>query len=202
MSTVLEPSPVEAITSPNEMPYLFSVDDFYRMIDLDIFPDEARVGLWEGRVYEEMGKRHAHSLTWAKFNARLLPLVPVGWSLWSECSLTISPDKAPMPDLLIVRGDLDAYEDRRPVAVDVGLLIELADSSLKIDTGAKLRAYAQASIPAYWVVNLREKLIYVYTDPIPSEDRYGLMTTIGRDGSIPFVLDGTQVALIAASTLL
>ena len=88
------------------------------------------------------------------------------------------------------------------MAVDVGLLIELADSSLKIDTGAKLRAYAQASIPAYWVVNLREKLIYVYTDPIPSEDRYGLMTTIGRDGSIPFVLDGTQVALIAASTLL
>src|SRR3954451_6075741 len=120
MSSVLEQSPVEAPSSPEENPYLFSVDDFYRMIDLDIFPDEARVGLWEGRVYEEMAKKHAHSFSWAQLNAALFPILPKGWSLWAECSIAISPDKAPLPDLLILRGDREVYRDRRPEAADVG----------------------------------------------------------------------------------
>ena len=178
------------------------MDEFYRMIDLDIFPDDARVGLWEGRVYEEMAKKHAHSFHGPRLNAALFPILPQGWSLWAECSIAISPDKVPLPDMLILRGDLEVYRGRRPVAEDVGLLIELADTSLKIDTGTKLRAYARAGIPAYWVFNLREDVIYVYTDPIPAEDRYASMTTIGRDGSIPFILDGTQVAMIPASTIL
>ena len=202
MSTILEQPSVDAPSSPEERPYLFSVDEFYRMIDQDIFPDEARVGLWEGRVYEEMAKKHAHSFSWARLNAALLPILPPGWSLWAECSITISPDKVPLPDLIILRGDLEAHRGRRPVAGDVGLLIELADTSLKIDTGTKLRAYARAGIPAYWVVNLRDDVIHVYTDPVPSEDRYASTTIIGRDGSIPFVLDGTQVAMIPTSTIL
>ncbi len=202
MSSVLEQLSVEAVSSPEERPYLFSVDDFYRMIDLDLFPDDARVGLWEGVVYEEMAKKHAHSFSWARLNATLMPILPQGWSLWAECTIAISPNKAPLPDLLILRGHIDVYKERRPVAADVSLLVELADTSLKIDTGAKLRAYARAGIPAYWVFNLREDVIYVYTDPISDEDRYASMTTIDRNGSLPFVLDGNQIALIPASTVL
>ncbi|WP_435009437.1 Uma2 family endonuclease [Tundrisphaera lichenicola] len=202
MSSVLDRSPIEAPSSPVDVPYLFSVDDFYRMIDNDIFPDDARVGLWEGRVYEEMAKKHPHSFSWARLNAALFPILPPGWSLWAESSITLSADKVPLPDMVILRGDLETYRDRRPVAADVGLLIELADTSLKIDTGAKLRAYARAGIPAYWVFNLKEDVIYLYSDPIPSEERYSSTTTIGRDGSIPFVLEGAQVALIPTSNIL
>jgi Uma2 family endonuclease len=202
MSSVLDRPSVESPSSPEGNPYLFSVDDFYRMVDLDFFPDDARVGLWEGRVYEEMAKKQAHSFSWARLNAALLPILPHGWSLWAECWIAISPDKVPLPDMVILRGDLEAYRKRRPLAEDVGLLIELADTSLKIDTGTKLKAYARAGIPAYWVFNLKEDVIYIYTDPVPSEDRYASMTTIGREGSIPFVLDGTQVAMIPASSVL
>jgi Uma2 family endonuclease len=202
MSTVLEQPPVEAPSSPVEMPYLFSVDEFYRMIDLDIFPDDARVGLWEGRVYQEMAKNHPHSFSWARLNATLFPLLPAGWSLWAECSVTISPDKAPLPDMLILRGDLEVYRGRRPEAADVAVLIEVADSSLKIDMSTKLRAYAEAGIPIYWVVNLRDGVIHVHSDPIAAEERYASMSTIGLDGSIPFVLDGRHVAMIPAAAIL
>jgi Uma2 family endonuclease len=202
MSSVLEQPPAETISSPVERPYLFSVDDFYRMVDLDFFPDDVRVGLWEGQVYEEMGKKHPHSLSWAKLNSALGQILPRGWSLWAECSIAISLNKAPMPDMLILRGDLDDFEDRRPVAADVSLMIELADTSLRIDTGTKLEAYAKAGIPAYWVFNLREDVIYVYTDPIPAEGRFRSMTTIDPDGSLPFVLDGVPVAMIPASRVL
>jgi Uma2 family endonuclease len=202
MSSILEQSPVETISSPTERPYLFSVDDFYRMVDLDFFPDDARVGLWEGQVYEEMAKKHAHSFSWAQLSAALFPILPPGWSLWSECTITLSPNKAPLPDMIILRGDREVYRNRRPVAADVSLLVELADTSLKIDIGTKLTAYAKAGIPVYWVFNLWEDVIYVYTNPLPDEGRYASTTTIGRDASLPFVIDGIPIAMIPASTVL
>jgi len=202
MSTVLEPSPVDIPSSPIETPYLFNVDEFYRMLDLEFFPDEARVGLWEGRVYQEMAKNHPHSFSWARLNAALFPLLPAGWSLWAECSVTISPDKAPLPDMLVLRGGLEVYRGHRPEADDVALLIEVADTSLKIDTGTKLKAYARAAIPVYWVVNLKDGLIHVYSEPIPPEERYASMLTIDLDGTIPFILDGQHVAMIPAASIL
>ena len=71
------------------------------------------------------------------------------------------------------------------MAADVGLLIELADTSLKIDTGTKLKAYAKSGIPAYWVVNLREDMVYAHSDPVPSEGRHASMATIGRASVSP-----------------
>ena len=202
MSSVLERSSVEAPSSPTELPYLFSADEFYRMIDRDIFPDHVRVGLWEGVVYEEMAKNHPHSFSWAGLNAALLPLLPAGWSLWAECTVAITRDKAPLPDLLVLRGDREAFRHRRPEATDVGLLVEVADTSLKIDTGAKLAAYAGANIPVYWVVNLKDGVIHVYSDPVAAENRYATTQIIRADGSIPLVLDGQQIALIPASSIL
>ena len=111
MSTTLEKPSVDAPTSPTDCPYLFSADDFYRIIALGIFPDHARVGLWDGRIHEEMSKHYPNS--WASLNAALMPVLPPG------------ADKVPLPDLLI----------------------EVADSSLKIDTGVRLEGYARAGIP-------------------------------------------------------
>jgi Uma2 family endonuclease len=193
---------VESDSSPIERPYHFTVDDFFRMIDLDFFPDGSRVGLWEGQVYEEMAKNHPHSFSWARLNAALFPLLPAGWSLWAECTVAISQDKAPLPDMLIVRGALEDYRGRRPEAADIGLLVEVADSSLKIDTGTKLKAYAEAGIPIYWVVNVRDGVIHVHSDPIPPEGRYASVSTISPDGSIPLLLDGQPIALIPASSIL
>ena len=193
---------VEPDSSPNDRPYRFTVDDFHRMIDLDFFPDEARVGLWEGQVYEEMAKNHPHSFSWTGLNAALFPLLPVGWSLWAECTVAIARDKAPLPDLLVLRGDREVYRHRRPEAADIGLLVEVADTSLKIDTGGKLAAYAGANIPVYWVVNLKDGVIHVYSDPIAAENRYASTEIIPAGESIPLVLDGQHVAMIPASSIL
>ena len=104
MSSVLEQSQTEAPSSPEGRSYLFSVDDFYRMIDLDIFPDEARVGLWEGRVYEEMAKKHAHSFSWGQAEPRGFDAHPTAGLVRSGRNAR-SPSartKAPLPDMLIL----------------------------------------------------------------------------------------------------
>ena len=56
--------------------------------------------------------------------------------------------------------------------------------------------------PIYWVFNLRDDVIHVHADPVPSEVRYASASAVGPDGSIPFVLDGVPVAVIPASKLL
>ena len=45
------------------------------------------------------------------------------------------------------------------------LAIEVADSSLQFDRSEKLRAYARAGLPEYWIVNLAESCVEVYREP-------------------------------------
>ena len=65
------------------------------------------------------------------------------------------------------------YEDRRVGPADVGLVVEVSDSSLRDDQILKKTIYARASIPTYWIVNVPARRVEVYTDPTgpdPSPD--------------------------------
>jgi len=61
--------------------------------------------------------------------------------------------------LLQARSCADRAENRY-------LVIEVADSSLSRDRGIKLRSYARAGIACYWIINLLERCVEVYTRPI------------------------------------
>lgn len=202
MSSVLEQSPAEVVSSSEPRPYHFSVNEFYRLLDSEFFPREARVGLWEGQVYEKMAKTQAHAVAGINVTMTLARALPPGWCLSSENPITVGPDKAPLPDMVVLRGTGNDYIDRRPSAADVGLVVELSLTSLKFDTNAKLAAYASAGIPAYWVVNLLDGLVLVHSDPIPAEGRYATSATVKRGESFSFALGGVPVGPIAASDLL
>lgn len=76
-------------------------------------------------------------------------------------------DSVPLPDVAWV--GRRSYLKSRPEGDDVFLMIEVADSSLNYDRGAKAKLYAEASIADYWVVNLRESCIEVFRDPEDGE---------------------------------
>ena len=89
---------------------------------------------------------------------------PLGCRRWKS---------APEPDLAwVARRD---YSQGRPTPADVLLVIEVAESSLKIDTGEKADLYAAAGIADYWVVNLPEQTIEVRRDP--AHGRYRTLRT-------------------------
>ncbi len=199
MSTVMEP-PID--TTAEESPYLFSTEEFYRLLESEFFPSEARVGLWEGRIYEKMSKTQAHAVAGDKVHRTLDRVLPGGWYVGGENPITVSANKAPLPDLIVLRGEPDDYIDHRPDPADVGLVVELSVTSLKIDTGPKLAAYASAGITAYWVINLVDRLIHVYAKPVAAEGRFASTATVKLGETVPLTLDGVQVALIAASDLL
>src|SRR4051812_41814935 len=76
--------------------------------------------------------------------------------------------------------------DHHPGPSDIALVIEVADSSLARDRDIKGPAYAAAGLPVYWIVNLIERQVEVYTAPSgPSADpAYGQRQGVGIGGSV------------------
>jgi Uma2 family endonuclease len=70
-------------------------------------------------------------------------------------------DSEPDPDVMVVRGARRNYRERHPGPGDVGLVVEVADTTLQRNRGVKLRLYAAAGIPTYWIVNQSERRIEV-----------------------------------------
>ena len=75
-------------------------------------------------------------------------------------------ESAPMPDVAWVREQ--SYRQGRPQPSDVFLVIEVSDSSLEYDRGAKAELYASAGMQDYWIVNLQDWCVEVYREPSAS----------------------------------
>jgi len=84
------------------------------------------------------------------------------------------------------------------------MLVEVADSSYAKDRGTKWRNYAASGIAVYWIVNLPERRIEVYTTPAGrgKSAAYRDFKTYGPDDEVPFVLDGRELGRIKVSEIL
>src|SRR5207248_1191302 len=88
-----------------------------------------------------------------------------------------------------------SYDTRHPGPSDFGILIEVADSSLLTDRRDKGRIYARESIPVYWIVNLVDRQVEVYTDPDPaaSPPAYRTRTDYRPGDAVPITFRGLFV---------
>jgi hypothetical protein len=105
---------------------------------------------------------------------------------------------------VVVRGSDDDYPDRHPGPDDVALLVEVSDTTLRHDQGFNKMIYAKARIAIYWIVNLIDRRLEVYTSssgPGPMPD-YRQHQDFAEADHVPLVIDGQEVARIAVRNLL
>jgi Uma2 family endonuclease len=180
----------------------FSVRQYQQMIAHGILKHEHHVELLENWVVEQMPKSPEHDGTIQRMLRPLLRLLPAGWDLRVQSAITLA-DSQPEPDFAIVRGTADDYLTRHPEAGDVGLLIEVAGSSLLRDQRDKARIYARAGIEAYWIVNLEERRIEAHTQPSGATvaPGYGEITHYRVGEVVPLTLDGVTLSLAVADCL-
>ncbi len=82
---------------------------------------------------------------------------------------------------------------------ETALVIEVADSTLRADVTLMARIYAADGIPEYWVVNIPDRQVEVFTQPTPAGYQSRLIHPVGAH--VPVVLDGQTVAVIDVAEL-
>ncbi len=192
------------VVDPLAHPYRLTVDRYYQMVESGIFTSKDPVYLWKGRLVEKMSRNRPHSYATGRLGRIMNQIVPAGWFVDQEQPMAIPDDGVPEPDLTVIRGADSDFKSRWVTAADVALVVEVADSSLGKDRGTVMEAYAAARIPVYWIVNLRDRLVEVYTDPEggPGVALYRTQRTFGPDQAVPVILDGRAVGQFLVGEIL
>lgn len=179
-----------------------SVAQYHSIIRAGILTENDPVELLEGVLVTKMPRSAPHDGTILLMQTQLLPKLPATWVLRIQSAIT-TKDSEPEPDLVVTRGPARRYLQTHPKPEDIGLVIEVADSSLQEDRLDKARAYARANIPLYWIVNLRARTIEVYSQPKQGKlPRYIARKDFGKKDEIPLVLEGEEIDQLAVRNLL
>jgi Uma2 family endonuclease len=182
--------------------YRLSVAQYQAMAAQGILTEDDRVELLEGLLIQKMTKNPRHIWSTENADALIQPHLPAGWFTRRQDPFNTG-DSQPEPDVFVVRGKPRDYIERLPAASDVALVVEVADSTLAQDRTIKQRIYARAGIPVYWIINLVDNQIEVYTQPIMgAEPGYPAPTIYKGDDLLPLVIDGQEVARLTARELL
>jgi Uma2 family endonuclease len=155
---------------PSDPIMRLSVEQYHAMIRTGILTADNRVELLEGWLIPQMPKNPQHRISTRLMQKALEAIIPTGWYVDAQEPITLA-DSEPEPDVMIVRGDTRDYVDRHPGPQDLALVVEVADSTLERDQGTKKRAYARAGVAVYWIVNLAEQRLEVYTGPAVVADK-------------------------------
>jgi Uma2 family endonuclease len=173
------------------------------MIEAGVFAEDEQVELLEGWLFHKMAKKATHSVSTRALRKKLEKLVPSEWEVDSQEPIT-TLDSEPEPDVSVVLAGVREIRKRHPKPKEVGLVVEVSEGTLARDRGMKKHIYARARIPNYWIVNLVDGQIEVYTDPTGPAKRPGYRhDQIYLPGdSVPLILDGKAIAKIDVNDIL
>jgi len=156
--------------------------DYYRLAEAGILGEDDRVELLEGQLVDmsAIGPRHALAVDAL---TELLVLAAAGRAVVRvQNPIVLDDNSEPQPDFTLVRRPWDGYPHEHPRPSDVYLLIEVADSNLEFDLGAKLELYARAGIREFWVVDLTTNRVLVHRGP--RDGGYESMAAVNMSGVV------------------
>jgi len=197
---------VQPVSYPPRMPLVpvhrFTVDEYHRMIAAGILDENDRVELLEGWIVSKMAHNPPHDSMIDLAYAEVETCLPAGWYLRVQSAIT-TDDSEPEPDLAAVRGPRGRYRNQHPRAQDIAMAVEVSDTTLSHDRHYKGPLYARARIPVYWIVNLPQSRIEVYTDPSGPDPAPGYRQEhiYDIDESVPVVVEGREVGRIEVRKL-
>jgi len=162
--------------------------EYYRAAELGLFRPDERLELLDGEILQKMSPQKPPHATVVELAARAVTVAfGPDYYVRHQLPLILNPKSEPEPDVLVVPGSPSDYASSHPTAADVRLVIEVSDTTLRLDRERKQTAYARAGIPEYWILNLPGRRLEVYRDP--SGARYR---------SITFYTDQEEIAPLAA----
>ncbi len=142
--------------------------EYERLIELGVFRADERLELLDGQlvVREPQGSRHAGTIR--RVIAVLRRALGDAWQVDSQLPIALDADSEPAPDISVIPYDPGAYLDAHPSRAV--LIVEIAESSYRVDREHKASLYARAGILDYWIIDVVHNVVEVYRDPAATPD--------------------------------
>lgn len=182
-----------------------SVADYHGMIDAGLLRSDSRVELIEGVLVEKPVTRNPpHSTALGKVQDALTSIAAARALIVRVQDAITLDDSEPEPDVVLARGTRADYTSRHARPADVVLVVEVSDTTLRLDRGPRSRVYARARLPLYWIVNLPDDCVEVYGDPVGEADEatYQRQERYERGAEIVLHVDGDAIATVRVDDLL
>lgn len=161
----------------------FTIEEYERLAQLGFFKENGRVELIKGEIILMAAKGTPHAVCETRLERELNKLIGERATLRGQLPIIISDFSEPEPDRVIAKNRDDDYLNSHPTSEDILLLIEISDSTLKFDQEEKLPLYAEAGIKYYWIFNLVDNHLEMYSDAI--QDLQGKFTYRRKEILLP-----------------
>jgi Uma2 family endonuclease len=170
MSTITPSELKTSLADPGWIPgplYRLTLDQYEAMVESGVFSGRERFHLINGFLVAKMTQNDLHATADELCGDALSRTIPAGWHVRAAKPIRIpSQASKPEPDRCVARGSIRDYLQRSPEPSDIALVVEISDSSLSEDR-KQAAIYAAGGIPVYWIVNLVDRQVEVYSDPSP-----------------------------------
>jgi Uma2 family endonuclease len=141
--------------------------EYERLVDLGVFVGE-RLELLDGVLVVREPQGSPHAAIVMQVGHVLAAAFGAGWHPRLQAPLALGDHSEPEPDVAVVAGAARDYVAAHPSTA--ALVVEVADSSLRLDRRFKAAIYARAGLPEYWIVNLVDRVLEVHREPQPPTD--------------------------------
>lgn len=156
--------------------------EYDRLVEAEILGPEDRIELLGGAMIVKEPQDSLHATSVLLVQRVLTVAFGPGWDVRPQMPVALDDESEPEPDISVVPGEPRDYRDahpERPV-----LIVEIALSRLTFDREDKGSCYARAGIADYWIVNLPDRRLEVYREPVVDGAalfgwRYGRAVSLG-----------------------
>ncbi|MBI5505135.1 MAG: Uma2 family endonuclease [Deltaproteobacteria bacterium] len=158
------------MADPQETDHRVDVLRYFALVEEGLIAPDDRVELLDGVIVSmaPQSPLHAAGVMWVE--QKLRESLPAGTAIRIQMPFMAGAISVPEPDVAVVRGGVSDYVDRHPSSAL--LVVEVAVSSAVQDRLTKAPIYAAAGIPNYWLIDLRDECIEVFSGPVAAKRRY------------------------------
>jgi Uma2 family endonuclease len=172
--------------------------EYERLVEIGMFSGE-RLELLDGLLVVREPQGSAHAAIVAHIGRVLESVFGAGWHARLHAPVALDDDSEPEPDVAMVAGEPRDYVRGHPSMA--ALVVEVADSSLRLDRRFKSGLYARAGVREYWIANLVDGAVEVHREPEPAAEaahgwRYRSVDVLRPPASVtPLAVPGGAIAV-------
>jgi Uma2 family endonuclease len=144
-------------------PYRWTIEAYRKLSETGLFSD-MKTMLLNGEIFTMTMPAPPHDVSLGLIDDWLRTVFGTGYHIRNQMGFDVGTQSDPGPDVAVVVGSRRDYLASPPTTAV--LVVEVADTSMFVDTTTKAEMYATAGVTDYWVLDLNGRQLLVYRDPV------------------------------------